>query len=229
MLQIIDLSYPHDASTKVPGHPAFELIPITSHEKHGRSNTGLVSSMHAGTHVDSPYHFVVGAPTIDKVPLDRLFGTIVYFELDGMIEPKSTVKIEHLKAAYPDGIPSMKDKVAIIHTGWMDKVGYGTPAYYSQNPTIDPETATWLVQQQIKCVGLDCPPDVALPGGPQHGDSPVHRTLLGAGIMIIENLINLPALNGINAYFCAMPIKLVGSDGGLTRAVAIVKESLLVD
>ena len=51
-------------------------------------------------------------------------------------------------------------------------------------------------------------------------DFPVHRLLLGQGIPIIENLINLDQLVGHPFELWALPIKLKGGDGGAARAVA---------
>ncbi|MDL2210131.1 cyclase family protein [Desulfovibrio sp. OttesenSCG-928-O18] len=227
MLKIIDLSYPHDATTISPGHPEFTLISITTHEKHGRRNTGLTTSMHVGTHVDSPFHFVADGIPIDQVPLERLFGTIVFFDLRGQIGAKDEVTVDLLKKANPGA--DLNGKVAMVCTEWLDNTGHGAKAYFTENPAFHPDAAKWLVDQNVKCVALDFPPDFPTPGGARPGDAPVHRTFLGAGVLIVENLCNLQQVKDVDAYFCAMPIKLAGQDGGLTRAVAIVKSGLLID
>jgi kynurenine formamidase len=53
-------------------------------------------------------------------------------------------------------------------------------------------------------------------------DFPVHRLLLGQGIPLIENLINLHELVGEEFELWALPLKLKGGDGAATRAVALV-------
>ena len=53
-------------------------------------------------------------------------------------------------------------------------------------------------------------------------DFPVHRLLLGRGIPLIENLINLDQLTGLDFELWALPLKLLGGDGAATRAVARV-------
>jgi kynurenine formamidase len=55
----------------------------------------------------------------------------------------------------------------------------------------------------------------------------VHRTLLAAGIPILEGLVNLPALigvtkNGGKALLAAFPLRIQGLEGSPVRAVALV-------
>lgn len=49
----------------------------------------------------------------------------------------------------------------------------------------------------------------------------VHRTLLGAGIVIVEGLANLEALQQERVTFIALPLKLEGGDGSPVWAIAI--------
>ena len=49
----------------------------------------------------------------------------------------------------------------------------------------------------------------------------VHQALLRAGIVIVEGLANLDALQQEEVTFVALPLKLEGGDGSPVRAVAI--------
>ena len=227
MFKIIDLSYPQDETAIIPGHPKFTLISVTTHEKEGRRNTALTTSMHAGTHVDSPFHFVPNGIPIDQVPLEQLFGSIAFFDLRDKLKPKEQITVELLQQN-SSGVP-LNNKVAMVCTEWLDKVGHGAKAYYEENPHFHPDASKWLVEQKVKCMALDFPVDALTPGGARPGDAPNHRTFLGGGVLLVENLCNLKQVKDVDAYFCAMPIKLTGQDGALTRAVAIVKSSLLVN
>jgi arylformamidase len=62
MKRIVNLSVNLDPRhiSLVPGHPHFELREFQCHEKDLRSNSYLQVSIHTGTHVDAPYHFVKG-------------------------------------------------------------------------------------------------------------------------------------------------------------------------
>ena len=49
---------------------------------------------------------------------------------------------------------------------------------------------------------------------------PVHRALLGAGMVILENLAGLGPLAGQAVELIALPMKYVGADGAPVRVVA---------
>lgn len=51
---------------------------------------------------------------------------------------------------------------------------------------------------------------------------PMHRIVLGAGLVIVENLTNLEGLIGRTFRFAALPLKYENADGAPVRAVAFV-------
>jgi kynurenine formamidase len=57
------------------------------------------------------------------------------------------------------------------------------------------------------------PPDFAYP---------IHRTLLGNNVLIVENLGDLSAVAGKRLKIYAFPLKIKGSDAGHVRVVAEV-------
>lgn len=228
-MKILDLSYPMkegDPYLQLTDHPTFELIPIHRHSRHGRSNTGVRTSMHVGTHVDSPYHFHKDAISIDQVPLEKLYNKGIIIDVSEHVEPQKEITADVLQQAADQrgGRELLQGKFLLVYTGWLDRVGYGTQDYYGRNPAFNKESAQWLADCGITAVGLDCPPDFATPGGPKPGDAPVHRVLLGAGIPIVENLVRMKELLTVSEFtLCAAPIKITGSDGALTRAFALVE------
>ena len=38
--------------------------------------------VHHGTHLDAPRHFIADGPTIDQIPLERLYGLGVIWRID---------------------------------------------------------------------------------------------------------------------------------------------------
>lgn len=50
----------------------------------------------------------------------------------------------------------------------------------------------------------------------------MHRIVLGAGLVIVENLTNLEGLIGRAFRFAALPLKYENADGAPVRAVAFV-------
>lgn len=122
------------------------------------------------------------------------------------------IKIANRKFDF-DAIKSTKieeGNIVLFYTG-MSEV-YHQPEYYDNYPAITEEIAKYLVSQKVKMVGVDmCSVD--------HEPFPVHRILLSKGVLIIENLTNLVALESKKFKVYAFPIKLQ-IDGAPTRVVA---------
>jgi len=89
-----------------------------------------------------------------------------------------------------------------------------TPESYLRYSALEADAARWLVDRGVRLVGIDAPSVDA----PDSSDLPVHRALLEAGVIIIENL----ALDCIapGEWQCAcLPIKLSGADGAPARVL----------
>ena len=68
---------------------------------------------------------------------------------------------------------------------------------------------------------MDTPtPDIALDRRPPDFNWPVHRLLLGHGILIAEQLANLGPLAGQRVEFLFGPLPIEGSDGSPARVLA---------
>lgn len=224
MNSIIDLTFPlGPAVSIVPGHPPVTYEPIHTHKEHHRTNATLSFSIHVGTHIDPPYHFDPNGKTIDEVPLDRLIGIAHVLRLKGKLQPNEPVTIKHFEdAGYNKEM--LKDKFVIFYSGWTEEK-YGQDDYYKGGYYISTELAKWLVEAEIKAVVLDHPPDEP---GVNHSfdgtEAPVHRTLLGNNICIIENVTNLQSLTKDVVKFYAIPIKIDKGCGGPARVFVIEDE-----
>jgi len=226
MSKIIDLTVPLGSDVSlVPGHPPVEYEMIHTHEKHHRTNATLSFSIHVGTHIDPPYHFVPDGWTIDEVPLERLMGTAYLLRLKGRLEPGEPITIKHFEEM---GLTQekLKDNFVIFYTGWSEK-NFGKDDYYRKGHYISTDLAKWLVNAGIKAVALDHPPD-----SPEANDSfdgteaPVHRTLLGNNVCIIENITNLSSITQNIVNFYAIPIKIQRGCGGPARVFVTEVENL---
>ena len=80
---------------------------------------------------------------------------------------------------------------------------------------ISADGAAWLVEHGIRLVGIDY-----LSVAPYHQSVPTHRTLLEAGMVILEGADLSTVESGIYQLYC-LPLKLVGSDGAPARAILI--------
>lgn len=77
-----------------PGDPVIQLRQISSIAEGDDANVTQVSmSVHTGTHIDAPDHFLGNGDTVDNIPLDLLVGKAVVVE----ILTEGTITKEDLK------------------------------------------------------------------------------------------------------------------------------------
>lgn len=203
------------------GAPQVNLEPIHTHEKHGRSNTRLSYSVHTGTHVDCPRHFFPEGTTIDEMPLESYMGSGIRLDLREVARERTAITLGQLLSALPEEA-QVRGAILVFNTGWMDRAG-GRPDFYFSNPYLSVEAAEWMVKEGVKAVALDTSVDEAPATPARPGDSPIHRTLLGGNVMIIENLVNLELLPATGFTLMALPVKIYEGDGAAARAVAFIE------
>lgn len=211
----LTLTLTPDRLTPVPGLPGFTAEPVHTHAQHGRSNTRITLATHLGTHVDAPYHFVAEGATIDRVPLERLAGRGVLADLRRFARPGQPLMLDAVRYALREAW--LWEAIVLLWTGWAERE-MGSPTYYQSHPFLAPEAAQWLKEEGVSVVGVDFPVD------PPGSGFPVHHILLGAGIPLVENLVNLEALVGKAFEVFAFPVKIGGGDGGPARVVARLLE-----
>jgi kynurenine formamidase len=174
--------------------------------------TELSTVVHIGTHVDSPRHFFSDGPALEEVPLERLIGTGVVWQLEKPLE--SLIEPEDLERMTPHVGPG---EIVVLDTGVTRYVG--TPDY-DRHAALSSAAAEWLVDRQVKLVAVDMPtPELPLDVRPPGFDWPVHHTLLRDGVLIAEQVTNAGALASGRAEFLFLPINIVGSDGAPARVL----------
>jgi kynurenine formamidase len=221
MVELVDLTLTLGSSrvTPVPGLVGVSMEPLQTHQTHARSNTKLTLATHLGTHVDAPYHFHADGTTVDNMPLQRYAGPAVLLDLRTLPKEQRPILVTDLQQA--GGQPAaLRGQIAVLFTGWAEGES-GGDRFYSQGPYLSTEGAEYLARSAVNAVAVDFPIDKH-PPTPRSTirDFPVHRLLLGRGIPLIENLINLDKLVGRRFELWALPIKLKDGDGAAARAVA---------
>ena len=166
-------------------------------------------SVHTGTHMDAPSHFFADAETIDQTRLERCLGLARLVDLRGL-PPGAEIRREHLET-HCDTLRQVR--AAVLHTGWSRH--WGAPAYFRDHPCLSAGAAQLLVDCGVEIAGVDTPSVDREP-------YPAHRVLLGAGVLIVENLTNLEAIGADQFQLIVLPLKVVGRDGSPVRAVAVV-------
>jgi arylformamidase len=155
---------------------------------------------HTGTHVDPPAHFLPGGVTVDELPLDVLVGPAVVADLTGVpaIDPGAL-----------DGLDLPASTVRLLlKTGREAGVS-------AVGGALTADGARWLVDRGVLLVGAD-----TLSVEPGTDAYPVHRLLLGAGVVIVEDLDLASVAAGPYQLVC-LPLRIAGGDGAPARAVLI--------
>jgi arylformamidase len=194
-----------------PGEPAPRIEPLRRIAKGDTANVSVVTlSDHAGTHVDPPIHFIEGGNTVDRLPPDAFVGPCVVVVFDGP---------GHVSAEWLDRAKIEAGTERILFKT-KNSARWGDPkAPFTRDfTTINASAARWCVEHKVKLVGVDY---LSIePQGPEKEGYPVHKTLLGADVVIIEGLDLSGVAAGQYELVCA-PIKLVNGDGAPARVFLI--------
>ena len=201
-MTIVDLTIPLAAGmAHHPVHHGPSLEPYARHEEGGWRATTITLSSHLGTHVDAPSHYLADGATLESLDIDTLVGPAELVRLT--VTPS--------QALAPADLPASTGTRLLLHTGWAEQAA-GEDRYFTEYPSISPELARELIRRGVRLIGLDSPSVDYDPGE-------THRILLGAGVVIVENLIGLERLPD-QVELVVLPLPLVGGDGCPARAVA---------
>lgn len=217
--RIVDLSFSiHEGMTTFPvhWHPVVEITQLGRHGIEGRESRKLLLGTHTGTHVDAPRHFIPGGATIDELPLDIFVGPATVIDFSHA-QPLQEMQIADFASQLGDARPER----LVLRFDWSDH--WGTPRYYAEQPYISDDAARWLVARGIRLLAMDTPQaDSPRNGRGAQRDSPVHKILLGAGVIQLEYLANLRQLDVTEIELIALPLNILAGDGSPVRCVAVV-------
>jgi kynurenine formamidase len=213
---LVDLSQPYSHgmfSQKL--FPPVRVERCVRIEERGVNVTCISAAVHAGTHIDAPCHFVAGGRSIEQLDLGEVSGPAVARDLAAAAD--QPIQVADLEAGRPR---AERGDIVFLRTGW-DAHFHGDHERYHHHPYLSTQAAGWLVERGVKLVALDvATPDMPEAVRPPGFDWPVHRLLLGAGVLIAEHLNRLDQVTGRRFRAYALPIPIVGSDGAPARIVA---------
>jgi arylformamidase len=189
-----------------PGDPAVKLEK-TSQIKDGDlvNLTQISTSVHMGTHIDAPDHFLGNGETVEKIPLDLLVGPARVIELS----TPQAISADDLRSAGITG----EDRRLLIKTVNSEIWESGSREFREDFIAIDEDAASYLVECGLEVIGVDY-----LSVAPYQDPEPTHRILLEAGILIIEGLDLSRIEPGPYTLMC-LPLKIGGSDGAPARVL----------
>lgn len=220
-MRLVDLS--HTLTEQMPRFsdraPAPQIRPWMSHQEAAESGlyegctcelTELTLITSLGTYMDSPFHFHQARASIEALPLEQLVRPGVVVDCRG---------IDARQGIGPDALEglSFAGCAVLFCTGWSR---YWGEAKYHEYPYLTASTAQALAEGGAAMVGID----TLIIDDKRDPTRPVHVTLLGQDIPIIENLTGLSALctEPAGFVFHAAPVKVKGAAAFPVRAYAVV-------
>jgi arylformamidase len=198
-MPFIDISLPiREGMIVYEGDPDISVSSALSLERGDPANvSNLRLGSHTGTHMDAPLHFIAGAAGIDTLPLDLLIGPALVAAVDAtrLIEP-----------AHLERLPLAGHQRLLLKTS--NSALWDRPSFSRDYVALSLARAQLLIDRGVKLVGVDYLSIEAF-GAEGH---PVHKTLLGAGMVILEGLDFRRVTPGTYELYC-LPLRIAGGDG----------------
>ena len=194
-MKIIDISRDILSTPVYPGDPETKSQQLMSMDNDDLYNlTAIYATMHAGTHIDAPLHFIEDGETISDIPLERFIGDVTVLTL-----PDGPITGEMVENLFPRNV-----KKLILKTG-KDSVFFGG-------------AAEDIAEIGYELLGYD---KAALGGA---NEAACHRALLSSGAVLLENLDLSGVTHDGTYYLVAFPVKAEGLEASFTRAVLFEQE-----
>lgn len=153
--------------------------------------SAIYASLHTGTHIDAPMHYIENGDSIEKLDLNYFVGPCTVIEL-----PKGMIAGVTVEEFFPRNCERLLIKS-------------GGKAHFMSGAVEDACTTG------LKLIGTD-----GITIGKDEDDAYVHRAFLNNGIPILEGL-NLSNVKPGNYYLIALPVRIDGAEASFARAILI--------
>lgn len=208
-MKIYDISIPISPTMPTyPGDPPVVIKPFKRIGKGSRSNVSRVSfGDHTGTHFDPPLHFIPDGTPIDQLDLNVLYGPARVVDFTRVAREITARDLE--RARIPNNPPRLLFKT-------RNSMLWEQAGFQQDYVGLAWDAAEWLVARGVQLVGIDYL-SVETYGA---SEPRTHRTLLGAGVVIVEGL-NLRDIKPGKYTFVGLPLKIADGDGAPGRAILL--------
>ena len=225
---VVDLTHPFSPSLPVyPGYKPIRVRPRFSVARDGFSANEVTFDEHTGTHVDAPVHFIAGAITADRLPVDRLIAPLVVISIADRVakDADALVSVDDLQQWEKRHGRMPASALVAMHSGWAARIG-NAERFLNRDakgtlhaPGFSEAAARFLVTERDICgVGVDT---LSLDAGAAQ-KFVAHLTILGAGNYGVEMLANLGNVPLSGATVIVGAPKHQGGTGGPARVLALV-------
>ena len=186
-----------------PGDTPYQLERLLSISEGATVNlSSLHLSVHTGTHVDAPFHFLEAGAGAESLDLSVFWGKAQVVSVNKEHGPLIPEDFSHI---YPLSAPRLLVHSAASH---KESTVFDTEIVYPS-----PELAAWLGEQGTLLYGTDAPSMDQV----DSKELPGHHALFQHGISILEGLDLSKVPDGVYELV-ALPLSLEGADGSPVRA-----------
>ncbi|TJY39895.1 cyclase family protein [Cohnella pontilimi] len=208
MGRIIDISMTIEEGMQVwksYEHKKPRITNVQNHDQGKPHESRLDMDVHCGTHVDAPLHMLAGGDTIETVTLEQLCG------------PARVLDLTHVK-----GYITKEDlEPFAIQRG--ERILFKTSSSMTEQfdlefPFLREDGAAYLADIGITLVATD-----SLGIERAQPEYPTHRTLMRAGVIIVEGL-RLKHVEAGPYTLILAPLKLTGIDAAPARAFLLAEQ-----
>jgi arylformamidase len=165
-MRVLDLSQDFSVHTPAFGGytgPAVKWVKRLAFERAGGQE--LTTTLHVGTHLDAPAHFLSGGKFIGELPIEWLCGPACVVDLERQgVGDYELYGPEHFERWERDtGIAIERGDILVIHTGyhrhypenWADRSEVDETRYFLRHPGPSRPFAEWVLERGIRWLAVD--------------------------------------------------------------------------
>lgn len=231
--RIIDLT--HSIGPQMPVSVGFPPVRVTRCMDQAEGAPATVElleiMLHAGTHADAPFHFFPGGETIESLSPLALAGSAVVVDLGSSTGGWEEITGDRLRTWEAEAAEEIAaNDIVLLRTDYGARwcpLPEGSAYMTAGWPYLGSSAIELLLERRVKAIGVECPdPDKTDQHDLGSCTFETHRRLLGAGVLIIENLARLNEIPVPRVDFLALALPIEGASGSPIRALAFLPEGL---
>lgn len=212
-MTIIDLTHNlHNEMPIFPGSASPSFTKKNTIETNGYNESEFRFFSHNGTHIDAPSHMISNGKSLDEFDVSMFIGRAIMINIDPDNKRITRKYLEKFEQELYDA------EFVVFNTSWHTK--WGSNEYFYDFPCLTETASQFLTTLNLKGIGLDT---ISL-DTMDSTDYANHLIVLGAGMLIIENLANLSSIRQQKFELSVLPIKYYKADGSPVRAIAQLPE-----
>ncbi|OAS82120.1 MULTISPECIES: arylformamidase [Metabacillus] len=198
----IDISQPlREDIAHWPGDTPFSYEVVFRKSETGSVNIGkMVTSLHTGTHIDAPFHFLENGTRVTDLDINIFIGPCLVID----VSQHELIDVEVLKKFEIKG-----SKRILLRTSARRDL----TVFPKKIPLLTLEAIDYLKNQDITLIGIDLPSVDQI----DSKELPIHHRIYKHGIYILENVL-LDHIKPGKYELSALPLPIEYADGSLVRA-----------